>query len=212
MNGLGAAIAARAAVSGLELSTAATTALALHATRVLHENDRLHLTTITEWERFIERHLGESFEGAAMLASDIAGELLDLGSGNGYPALPLTAARPGLVPLLTEASQGKAAFLRKLLADCGIGGSLLERQVQRPSDLGQERGPFRLIVTRALGGWERILPRFSSSLRVDGELLLWAGRDVETVARRAAWQKLQLIDKKQLPGRDRSWIWRFALT
>ena len=39
-----------------------------------------------------------------------AGELLDLGSGNGYPALPLVAARPGLRPLLVEASSRKAPF------------------------------------------------------------------------------------------------------
>jgi len=204
------AIATRAAACGIELPAGMITALADHARLVLASNARLHLTAITEPRAFIERHLGEAFEGAAMLGPDIAGDLLDLGSGNGYPALPLAAARPGLEPLLTEASKGKAAFLSAVLQECGFSGRLLARQVQRPGDLEEGQGPFRLIVTRALGGWERILPRFASSLQDGGEMLLWAGSDVAAVARRAVWRRLRLKERKALPGRERSWIWRFG--
>jgi 16S rRNA (guanine527-N7)-methyltransferase len=210
MSDLRDAIAERAAASGIELALPAVEALAIHAQRVLDENDRLHLTAIRKREEFIERHIGESFEGAAMLAPDVQGGMLDLGSGNGYPALPLAAARPGLVPLLTEASKGKAEFLRAVITECGFKGALLAGQIQRPSDLEEGQTDFRLVTVRALGGWERILPRFSSCLHDGGELLLWAGEDVERVARRSAWKKLQLIDKKALPGRDRSWVWRFT--
>jgi len=204
------AIESRAAASGVTLPPGAAGALASHARQVLEANERLHLTSITEPGEFLERHLGESFEGAALLAPDVAGSLLDLGSGNGYPALPLGAARPGLRLVLTEASAGKAEFLRAAMDECGIAGEVLARQVQRPGDVEPERGPFRLITSRALGGWERILPRFAASLREDGELLLWAGRDVEAVTGRAAWRKLKLLERKPLPGREHSWICRFG--
>jgi 16S rRNA G527 N7-methylase RsmG len=212
MSDLPGAIKARAVACGVELSAAAVDALVLHARRVLEANDRLHLTAITEPRAFIERHLGEGFEGAAMLTPEVAGELLDLGSGNGYPALPLVAARPALRPLLTEAAAGKAAFLSAVMSACGFTGRLLAKQVQRPADLEEGQGPFRLIITRALGGWERILPRFAGSLRDDGELMIWAGRDVEKVAQRAAWRRLRLLERRALPGRERSWIWRFGLS
>ena len=39
----------------------------------------------------VERHVGESFEGAALLDRHASGRLLDLGSGTGYPALPIAA-------------------------------------------------------------------------------------------------------------------------
>jgi 16S rRNA (guanine527-N7)-methyltransferase len=204
------AIKSRAAACGIDLHAEMIAALADHAGLVMASNERLHLTTITDPRAFIERHLGEGFEGAAMLAPDVTGELLDLGSGNGYPALPLAAARPGLRPLLTEASQGKAAFLGAVLEECGFTGRLLSRQVQRPGDLEEGQAPFRLIVTRALGGWERILPRFAQSLQDEGEMLLWAGGDVAAVARRSAWRRLRLLERKALPGRERSWIWRFG--
>jgi 16S rRNA (guanine527-N7)-methyltransferase len=210
MRELAATIEARAAACRLTLPDGVAEALAIHASRILDENERLHLTSIAEPAEFVERHLGESFEGAAMLAADVAGKLLDLGSGNGYPALPLSAARPGLRLLMTEAATGKAEFLNAVLDECGFIGGVLAKQVQRPADLDPERGPYRLITTRALGGWERILPRFASVLREDGELLLWAGVDVDRIARRSAWRKLSLLERRALPGRERSWIWRFT--
>jgi 16S rRNA G527 N7-methylase RsmG len=201
------AIAGRAERCGIDLSQSALQALADHARRVLEQNDKLGLTAITEPQEFVERHIGEGFEGAAMLEASVAGELLDLGSGNGYPALPVVAARPGLRPLLAEATPGKAEFLRSVLSECFGVGEVLAGQIQRPSDL-RERPPFRVIVTRAMGGWERILPRMAASLVERGEILVWAGQELEAVSKRAAWRKLELREKRPLPGRERSWVWR----
>jgi hypothetical protein len=47
---------------------------------------------------FLERHIGESFEGAALLPATCSGPLVDLGSGNGYPGIPVAVACRGLVP------------------------------------------------------------------------------------------------------------------
>jgi hypothetical protein len=82
--------------------------------------------------------------------------------------------------------------------------------VQRAADLGDAR-PLRLLVCRAMGSWQKVLPRLAAALEPAGELLLWAGPEVETVARRTAWSRLQLAQRKPLPGRERSWVWRFIL-
>ena len=89
------AIAERAKSVGIVLSKLSCHALAAHARAVLEANKRLHLTAITQPAAFFERHLGEAFEGAALLPASIKGVLLDLGSGNGYPGIPLAIARPG---------------------------------------------------------------------------------------------------------------------
>ena len=88
-------------------------------------------------------------------------------------------------------------------------GEVLNAHVGRPADLG-ERPPFRVIVTRAVGGWEKVVPRLESCLTADGDLLVWAGEEMERIARRSAWSALRLMARRALPGRDRSWIWRFA--
>src|SRR6185436_5060404 len=110
---------------------------------------------ITQAEAFFERHLGEAFEGAALLPASIRGVLLDLGSGNGYPGIPLAVVRPQLVPVLAEASTKKAAFLREALVSAGLEhGRVLEARVSRTVDLG-DLPPIAVLATRAMGGWER---------------------------------------------------------
>jgi 16S rRNA (guanine527-N7)-methyltransferase len=203
------AIAARAAAAGVALSPDAARLLASHAAMVLQRNDELHLTGIREPAEFLERHLGESLEGAALLTGDATGTLLDLGSGNGYPGLPVAAARPGLRPLLAEAAARKAAFLREVLAAGFPAGEVIERQLQRPADLAGI-GPLRALVTRAAGSWERILPRLSGCLEPGGTLLIWAGASMESVMERRAWQRYRFIQRRALPGRDHSWVWCFA--
>lgn len=203
------AIRERAGRAGFVLEAAAVTILAEHARRVLRANERLHLTTITEPSEFVERHLGESFEGAALLPEDARGLVLDLGSGNGYPGIPLAVARPRLRVVLAEASRKKAAFLEATIATLGLASvEVFAHQVQRPSDLGG-LGPFRAIISRAMGHWEKILPRFASALEPDGRVLLWAGAEVETIAKREVWKRYALVGRRELPGLERGWVWEF---
>jgi 16S rRNA (guanine527-N7)-methyltransferase len=206
---LEARIRARATDCGHELSEATIEALAHHARAVLRENQQLHLTAITDPEEFLERHLGESFEGAAMIEPDAKGVYIDIGSGNGYPGLALAAARPGLQLVLAEASVRKAEFLRAVVRNAPFSGaSVLEVQVQRSSDL-EDIESVQLITSRAMGGWAKILPRLRDRLAPGGDMLVWAGPEVEEIALRAVWRKLKQEEKRPLPGRERSWIWRF---
>jgi 16S rRNA G527 N7-methylase RsmG len=198
----------RAAACDLALDDRALAALGGQARGVLRRNSELKLTTVVEPLEFLERHIGESLEGAAMLPGEIAGPLLDLGSGNGYPGLPVCIARPGLIPLLAEARQRKATFLRELLAELSLPGEVLARRVDRPADLSESR-LLSVIVSRAAGDWERSLPRLARCLDDNGRLLVWAGEELEKISGRQAWQRLRLEQRRPLPGRNASWIWLF---
>jgi 16S rRNA (guanine527-N7)-methyltransferase len=201
-------IRARAGACAIELSERAVAILASHARAVLREAEALKLTSITDPGEFLERHLGESFEGAALLDPAASGVLVDVGSGNGYPGLPVALSRPGLAPILVEASTRKAQFLRATLQDAGCERAhVLEAQVQRAADLAAAM-PVRVMTCRAVGGWAKILPRLAPCLDRNGEMLIWAGEELEAVSRRVVWHRLLVKEKKALPGRERSWIWR----
>jgi 16S rRNA (guanine527-N7)-methyltransferase len=200
------AIAARAAACGFDLSPAAAAALHAHARLVLERNAHLHLTSIVEPPEFLERHLGESFEGAALVSPGTRGVLLDLGSGNGYPGIPIAVLRPELTPVLAESSAKKAAFLRDALGVAGIAqGSVLESRVQRASDVeGLDR--LAVIVCRAAGGWERVVPKVAGRLAPGGKILIWAGADLERVLERTTWSRFELETLRALPGRSNTKI------
>jgi 16S rRNA (guanine527-N7)-methyltransferase len=206
------AIAERAKAAGILLSKTATQALANHARAVLEANERLHLTAITQPAAFFERHLGEAFEGAALLPAGIRGVLLDLGSGNGYPGIPLAIARPGLVPVLAEASTKKATFLRDALAVAGLKrGSVLEARIARTVDVN-ELPPVVVLATRAMGGWERIVPKLVTRLAPRGLVLIWAGADAEAIMARASWSRLRVENSRSLPGREQSKVYRLGIS
>lgn len=203
-------IAERGEACGIHLEPRAVSDLAAHARLVLASNAMLHLTTVVEPSEFLERHIGEALEGAALLPPAVAGTLLDMGSGNGYPALPVAAAHPALRLVLVEASGRKTAFLREVLASVNIGApaEVLERQVQRASDL-EPWTDVAVITCRGVGGWERFVPKLVPALGSGASVLLWAGDVVETVRCRVAWRTLELKERRALPGRDRSAVWRF---
>ena len=204
------AIPQRAKASGILLSQEMIAALAHHTRSLLRSNERLHLTTITEPAEFMERHFGESFEGASLIPEDSCGTMLDLGSGNGFPGLPFYAARPGLKPYLAEVSFKKAGFLEASTLGAGLGDvEVLALHIQRPGDLPEEVRP-NIWLTRAMGGWEKILPRFARTMREDDRILLWAGTEVETISKRKIWGRLTIEKKHPLPGLDQSWIWLLA--
>jgi 16S rRNA G527 N7-methylase RsmG len=197
-------IVKRAKAAGVVISKTAAQALAAHARAVLAANERLHLTAITQPEAFFERHLGEAFEGAALVPSTTRGVLLDLGSGNGYPGIPLAFARPRLVPVLAEASPKKASFLREALATAGLAsGQVLESRIARTVDI-EELPPLAVLATRAMGGWERIVPKLVPRLAPGGIVLIWAGVGAEAIMTRTAWARVRVEDKRPLPGRERS--------
>lgn len=204
-------IVARALEAGINLSASAARALALHAEAVLASNERLHLTAITEPGAFFERHLGEAFEGAALLPATVRGILLDLGSGNGYPGIPLAIARPGLSPVLAEASSRKAAFLREALAATGLDrGRVLEARIARAADL-DELPAVTVLATRAMGGWERIVPKLASRFGPGSIVLVWAGRDAEAIMKRTSWSRLKMEKTRALPGREHSSVYRLSI-
>jgi len=132
----------------------------------------------------------------------VDGTLVDLGSGNGYPGIPLALARPGLVPVLAESNRRKASFLQDALAAAGLDrGRVIAGSVQRASDLtGCDE--ITVLATRAMGGWERIVPKLTSPLAHNGRVLLWAGAELATVLRRTAWRRLEIESERVLPGRD----------
>jgi 16S rRNA (guanine527-N7)-methyltransferase len=199
-------IRARAARIGIALDRAACESLATHARAVLARPE-LHLTSIVDPETFLERHMGEALEGAALLEDGIQGLHVDLGSGNGYPALPVNAARAGLASLLTEASAAKAAYLEEMIGRAGFTrASVLGRQVQRPADLPSEE-PVSLLTCRAMGAWPKIVPRLASCLARGAHVLIWCGEELEAVARREVWRRLKIERAHPLPERERSFVW-----
>jgi len=83
---------------------------------LLRWNARINLTAVRDPEGMVTRHFGESFFAARRLVTAGASvRAIDLGSGAGFPGLPLKIFAPAIRLTLVESSQKKAAFLKEVV-------------------------------------------------------------------------------------------------
>ena len=111
---------------------------------LLKWNARTNLSAIREPEQIVRRHFGESLFVAAHLPP--CKTLLDLGSGAGFPGLPVALARPHVQVTLAESQNKKAAFLREVARTLGV---QVEVWAGRAEDLPTER-LFDVVTLRAV--------------------------------------------------------------
>ena len=111
---------------------------------LLRWNARTNLTAIREPEEIVRRHFGESLFVAVNLPA--CSTLLDLGSGAGFPGLPIQLARPELRVTLAESQNKKASFLREVVRTLGLATEVWADRVERMPD---ER-VFDVVALRAV--------------------------------------------------------------
>jgi 16S rRNA (guanine527-N7)-methyltransferase len=85
---------------------------------LLKWNARTNLTAIRDPEEIVRRHFGESLFVATHLPN--CATLLDLGSGAGFPGVPIQLACPELCVTLAESQNKKASFLREAVRTLGL--------------------------------------------------------------------------------------------
>jgi len=145
---------------------------------LLRWNRRHNLTAITDPVEGIEKHLVDSLTLLPLLTGDE--RMLDLGSGGGFPGLPLKIARPGLRVVSVDAVAKKISFQRHAVRLLGLAG--FEPLHARAEELGGRpefvQG-FDLIVSRAFTA----LPAFAAlalpCLRPGGRIVAMKGAEGE---------------------------------
>ena len=150
-------------------------------------NDKVNLTAIRDPLEILYRHFCESMYGATFLPVEKC-RLADVGSGGGFPGLPLKILRPGWEVFLMESNVKKATFLAEVVREIGLNGAKV--LVSRFEELGEEVAPLDVVCSRALGDFRPFLAWAASPQVAARQALLWiGGRDLEEV--------------KSLPG----WVW-----
>jgi len=111
-------------------------------------NERINLTAIRDPLEILNRHFCECMYAASTVPVE-DGRLADVGSGAGFPGLPLKIIRPGLQVVLIESNVKKATFLAEVIRDLGLAGARV--LVSRYEELTEEVAPLDFVCSRALG-------------------------------------------------------------
>ena len=117
----------------------------LYLQELLEWNKTFSLTGIKNPDDIIIKNFIDSLTPLPYL--DSSGSLLDIGSGAGFPSIPLKISCPELEVQLVEASRKKVSFIKHLIRTLGLEGvSVLHSRVE---EMEQPERPFRTIISRA---------------------------------------------------------------
>ena len=169
---------------GLSLSSEQLRQLTTHFSLLLKWNQKINLTSIRKPEEIATRHFEESLFLTKLLPQP-DGLLVDVGSGAGFPGLPLKIVWPGVETVLLEPNQKKATFLKEAIRSCGLGG--IEVRAERLEDAvgTQLAGRAHLVMMRAVAPTAAVLTNLSRLLAPGGRIALFVGEtSVTTLAAR----------------------------
>jgi len=117
----------------------------LYLQELLEWNRTFSLTGIKNLEDIIIKNFIDSLTPLPYL--DSSGRLLDIGSGAGFPSIPLKIGCPEFEVQLVEASRKKVSFIKHLIRTLGLKGvSVLHGRIEEMKHAGR---PFRTIISRA---------------------------------------------------------------
>jgi 16S rRNA (guanine527-N7)-methyltransferase len=149
-------------------------------------NDKVNLTAIRDPLEILYRHFCESMYAAISVPIE-AGRLADVGSGGGFPGLPLKILRPGLRVFLIESTLKKATFLAEVTRELGLTDTQV--LVRRYEELGEEIAPLDFVCSRALGDFQGFLKWAHSEQIAAKQVVLWIGaRDLPEIQKIDAWE------------------------
>ena len=159
-------------VPAADLDDALLSSVSVHLDLLLRWNQRMNLTALRFPEEMIVRHFGESlFAARSLLSRNAQHEVFDLGSGAGFPGLPMIYWAPRLQLTLIESHGRKATFLREVGRALHLSGfSVLNVRAESIAKRS------RLVTMRAVEKFDRAIGVAARLVAPGGRLAILIGK------------------------------------
>ena len=148
-------------------------------------NEQLNLTAIRDPLEILYRHFCESMYAAVAVPVE-AGRLADIGSGAGFPGIPLKILRPEIQLFLVDSNIKKGTFLAEVVRDLELTDTRV--LISRYQELCEELAPLDFVCCRAVGEFTPFLDWAAGEQLSARRTLLWiGGRDLEEARKSPHW-------------------------
>jgi len=190
-------------LGGEPLSPSLAAQLQAYLELLLRWNARINLTAVRDPEQIVTRHFGESLFAARMLRdagalasqAGVAPTLADVGSGAGFPGIPIKLLAPQVQLTLIESQNKKATFLRELIRTLGIDGAEV---FSGRADAWNHKAA--IVTLRAVEKFEDVMPVAASLVGDAGTLCLLIGASQTQSAQELLGHQWQLETGNQIPA------------
>lgn len=169
---------------GLALNDAQLAQFELYHRALIEWNTRFNLTAITDYEEVQVKHFLDCLAGLPVLLAEMDEalplrrplHLADIGTGAGFPGIPLKLAAPRLKVSLVDGTGKKIVFLRQVIEQLNL--SNIEAVQGRAEDLGRQtahRGQYDVVAARAVAPLNTLVEYMLPLVRRNGYALVFKG-------------------------------------
>lgn len=150
------------------------TKAAKHLALIVEANEYMNLTRITSPREAAIKHVLDAVLPWRLFAD--AKNVLDVGSGAGFPGIPLSIVLPETQFTLAESIGKKARFIEAAVAELALGN--VEVRAERAEQI-LEKKRFHIVTARAVAPVFKALKLFGAAVKKGDALILYKGPDVE---------------------------------
>jgi 16S rRNA (guanine527-N7)-methyltransferase len=162
-------------------------------------NQRINLTSLTTDRDIAVKHFLDSLTVIPFLQG--AARVLDIGTGAGFPGLPLKIVVPDCELLLLESSQKKCSFLRHIVRGLKLAGvEIVQGRAEDKKMIERYGSSFDLVLSRALADLPTSLQLALPYVKGEGRIVGMRGRQGEHERDATEWRPLglQLVEQRRL--------------
>ncbi len=172
-------------------------------------NRVMNLTGITEYQEVVEKHFLDSLSIVKVMDMDQAERVIDIGTGAGFPGIPLKIAFPKLDIVLLDSLNKRIRFLDHVIEELGLEGiRTIHGRAEDYARDGKYRERFDLCVSRAVANLSSLSEYCLPYVKVGGRFVSYKSGDIEEEVNDASKAiallggKKERIEKFQLPDTD----------
>ncbi len=140
-------------------------------------NQRINLTAITEPEEVVKKHFLDSLAARPFMKSGV--HVADIGTGAGFPGIPLLITRPDLKLTLVDSLQKRITFLETVLKELGLSAECVHMRAEDFGRLPRFRASFDCTVTRAVSSLPVLIELTVPLLKKGGKSICYKGDAAE---------------------------------
>ncbi|HXY53200.1 MAG TPA: 16S rRNA (guanine(527)-N(7))-methyltransferase RsmG [Nitrospirota bacterium] len=198
---------------GVALTVEQSNSILMYIAELKKWNRKINLTAITDDREMVIKHILDSLSYGMGFASTVGLKLLDIGSGAGFPAIPLKLTRPEITVTMVESTKKKASFLRHIIRMLKLSGvNVVDKRTEDITDLFMT---FDVVTARAFADMNTALDAGTPFLKRGGLIVLSRGPEesLEEQQRDRAGVILEMRIPLTLPHSDyKRVLWIFKKT